>query len=270
MIGVRLADGREVVLKARPLGARLAGCAEVQRALFGAGFPCPEPIAGPAPMGDLAVSAEMYVSGGEMLEPAPDSPRLFAEGLARLVALAPAVADLDPPPPWASPDYTRPGVWPNSYDTDADLNDYPEPAWLTDIARRASHRLGRTDLPRVIGHCDWESQNIRWVDRRLHCVHDWDSAVSLPEAHIAGLAAAVFPNRDGEYLSTMEEAEAFLAAYEQARGRPWSTEEREIAHAAGLWIMAYDVKKDTVGDGSSPFLDRLDREADTRLRIAGA
>jgi hypothetical protein len=40
--GLRLADGREVVVKVRPRLARLAGCAVVHRALWTAGYPCPD------------------------------------------------------------------------------------------------------------------------------------------------------------------------------------------------------------------------------------
>jgi hypothetical protein len=47
--GLRLKDGREVVVKLRPAAVRLAGCTAVQRHLWRAGFPCPEPIAGPLP-----------------------------------------------------------------------------------------------------------------------------------------------------------------------------------------------------------------------------
>lgn len=161
VVGVRLTDGREVVLKARPPAERLAGCTEVQRALSQAGFPCPEPITGPAALGNLALNAEVYVPGGETLEPGPDSPRLFAEALARLVALAPppaAVSTLDPPPPWAWPDYSCPDVWPPADDTPADLNAHQGPSWLEEVGQRARERLKRTQLPHVIGHCDWESQ----------------------------------------------------------------------------------------------------------------
>ncbi|MER7272999.1 phosphotransferase [Dactylosporangium sp. NPDC000244] len=58
---LRLADGRAVVVKARPAEDRLLGCAHVHRHLWRAGFPCPEPIAGPTRFGELAVSAEMAV-----------------------------------------------------------------------------------------------------------------------------------------------------------------------------------------------------------------
>ena len=56
--GLRLADGRGVVVKARAPSPRLLGCLRVQAALAAAGFPCPRPLAGPAPLGGLAATAE--------------------------------------------------------------------------------------------------------------------------------------------------------------------------------------------------------------------
>src|SRR5262245_13936951 len=88
VIGIRLADRREVVVKARPAPERINACVQVQRHLWRSGFPCPEPLAGPAPLGELAATAEVYVAGGELLEAGPDSPQRFAELLAELVRLA--------------------------------------------------------------------------------------------------------------------------------------------------------------------------------------
>jgi Ser/Thr protein kinase RdoA (MazF antagonist) len=118
--GLRLADGREVVVKARPPAPRLRGCVAVQAALASAGFPYPRPPAGLAP---------------------------------------------------------------------------------------------------VVGHADWESQNIRWRGDRPVAVHDWDSAVAQPEPVVAGLAAAVWPadgNPDQE--ATVEQTERFVTALEVAGG----------------------------------------------------
>ena len=103
VMGLRLADGVAVVLKVRPPSERLAACVLVQRHLWAAGFPCPEPLAGPAPLGKLSATAEVLVEGGSQLPLTDDSPRLFAEALARLVTLAPPVASLptlEPWPPW--------------------------------------------------------------------------------------------------------------------------------------------------------------------------
>jgi hypothetical protein len=61
-----------------------------------------------------------------------------------------------------------------------------------------------------------------------------------------------------------------LSAYEQARGQPWSVDERQVCWAAGLWIRAYNAKKAAlVGDGGA-LLERLSSEAAVRLRLAGA
>jgi hypothetical protein len=44
VIGVRLDDGREVVVKVRAPSARLEGCVEAPRRLADAGFPSPQPL----------------------------------------------------------------------------------------------------------------------------------------------------------------------------------------------------------------------------------
>jgi hypothetical protein len=60
--GLELEDGRRVVVKLRGRQERLVGCAAVHRAVWAAGVPCPEPLAGPHALADDApetwVSAE--------------------------------------------------------------------------------------------------------------------------------------------------------------------------------------------------------------------
>jgi hypothetical protein len=86
----------------------------------------------------------------------------------------------------------------------------------------------------VVGHGDWESQNIRWRGRRPWVVHDWDSTVAQPEAAIAGQAAAVWPAAGGPgEAASIDQTEQFLSAYEQARSQPWTPAEREARWAAG-------------------------------------
>ena len=82
--GVLLLDGREVVLKVGPFSPRLFGTAEVHWRLSVAGFPCPEPLAGPSELGDWWVSAERLVTGGSVLVADPESPELYALALADL------------------------------------------------------------------------------------------------------------------------------------------------------------------------------------------
>jgi hypothetical protein len=155
---------------------------------------------------------------------------------------------------------------------DADLNAHVGPAWLEEIGRRVRRRLAlATGQPTVVGHADWESQNLRWIGRKLHVVHDWDSLVSQPEAAIAGAASAVYTATGAPNTSaTIDESEAFLDAYQVARGRVWSSEERELCWAAGLWVRAFNAKKATLRTRESDSINRLASEAEERLRRAGA
>lgn len=154
---------------------------------------------------------------------------------------------------------------------DVDLNDHPGPGRLDETARRVRTRLRRAALPEVVGHGDFESQNIRWNGDRLHVVHDWDSAVARPEAAIAGLAAAVFPAGGPEDRpATVAETERFLDGYARARRRPWTREESEVAWAARLWVLAFNAKKASVARPDSSAAARLAREAPERLRRADA
>lgn len=74
VIGLRLGDGREVVVKVRPDSPRIAACVEVQRRMFLAGYPCPQPLTGAAPFGGDVATAEAYVPGGAMLPSAENAP----------------------------------------------------------------------------------------------------------------------------------------------------------------------------------------------------
>jgi hypothetical protein len=278
VMGLRLADGEVVVLKVRPPSERLAGCVLVQRHLWAAGFPCPKPLAGPAPLATMSATAEVLVEGGTQLPLTDDSPRLFAEALARLVALAPPVASLptlEPSPPWVGWDHDQRGIWPEPDDVEADLNAQVGPGWLEDAGSRVRRRLTRPSaLPVVVGHADWESQNLRWASEGLHVVHDWDSVVGQREATIAGAASAVFTATGAPNTSaSVEQSEAFLMAYARARGQPWTEEERELAWAAGLWVRVFNAKKATLrpgGETLSPSRLRLEAEVGERLRQAGA
>jgi hypothetical protein len=221
----------------------------------------------------MTATAEAFVPGGTRLVPSADSIQLCAAALAELVRRAPAVASLPslaPPPAWVFWDHDQPGTWPLADDCDDNLNSYLEPSWLEEVGRRVRRRLAQCQQPPVVGHSDWEEPNLRWIDRRLHVVHDWDSVVSRPAAALAGVAAAVCPACSEPGAATVEEVAAFLRAYEQARGQPWSADERQVCWAAGLWINAYNAKQATLEGDGGVLLERLTRDAAERLRLAGA
>ena len=207
------------------------------------------------------------VQGGDLFPSTGRSPIAFAGSLAWLVDMAPTpdeVPSLEPPPPWTHPDWRNSELWPVPDDRDVDLNRVGGPAWIDTAGRAARGLLNESASPLVVGHGDWYTGNLRWAGDRLHVVWDWDSMVALPEAVVAGLAAAVYPANGEGTEATIEESEAFLAAYQTARGRIFSDEERRVAWAAGLWNRSFDAKKQFATDGEPRSLS--ESEATERQR----
>ncbi len=121
---------------------------------------------------------------------------LYAQLLADLISLAPVRKNY---PSWSR---HRRGLLGTTADQafgpiatthGRDLNAVSGPAWVDDAAASARSALLALSLPRVVGHGDFESQNIRWNGRTPYVVHDWDSVISQPEPAIVGAAAAVWP-----------------------------------------------------------------------------
>jgi hypothetical protein len=270
VIGLRLDDGRAVVVKVRPASPRIAACTEVQRRLFESGYPCPEPLTGAEPLGDAVATAEAFVPGGAVLPSADRAAWAFAEALARLVAHAPRPAQvpaLDPPPSWAAWSHAGPGLWPAPEDPAVNLNEVAGPAWIDDTGRLARDRLRAGAGETVIGHCDWLADNLRWNGDELLVVHDWDSVTSDSEAVLAGFAGALYSVGSADTLATVEETGRFLEAYGEARGRELSADELQRAWAAGAWTLAYDAKyQQAVGQ---PVVSLTQDAARERLRRAG-
>jgi len=118
----------------------------------------------------------------------------------------------------------------------------------------------------VLGHADFEAQNLRWRGQDLWAVHDWDSLAWQPEAALAGAASGAFASERTPTLAPIESSEAFLAAYQGIRGRVFTAEEQQAAWAASVWMAAYNV-----WEGATPVSgDALQAQAAERLRRAHA
>lgn len=268
--GLRLADGREVVVKIRPDSPRIAACVEIQRHMFLAGYPCPRPLTGAAPFcGDVA-TAESHVPGGAVLPSADDAALAFAEAFAWLIRLAPRPAEvstLDPAPSWAAWNHGGDGLWPCPEEPDVNLDDAVGAEWIDAAGRRALDRLRAGESEAVIGHCDWLAGNLRWSGDTLLVVHDWDSMIVDSEAVLVGFAAALYSTVSADELATVEDTERFLVAYCHARGREFSADELQRSWAAGVWTRAYDAKCQHAA--GRPITSLSEREAWERLRRAG-
>jgi hypothetical protein len=199
-----------------------------------------------ARIGSLSVHAETWLPDGEVLlgdgaEVAKLSAHLLADVMSALAGFEPSVLPL-PNPDWVRWDYEGPGEWPPHIYIDAAPNQSPLPAYLDDAAQRVRERMQRCSLQKVIGHGDWEAQNLRWQDRQPVAIHDWDSAVYMPEAAVVGAASGAFASNETPTLAPLDSSAAFLEAYEQRRGRSFTSEERQVASAASLWPAIHNAR----------------------------
>jgi len=266
VIGVRLADGRAAVVRVRSAAPRVAVCTEVQRQLSGAGYPCPRPLAGPAPLGAYAATAESHIPGGAAMPGSGRAAQPFAAALARLVRLTQRperMPSLAPAPAWTAWDHRQGGLWPRPDDLDVDLNAVDGPGWIDAAGRAARQRLREDPDPAVIGHGDWITGNLRWHGDQLLVVYDWDSLIADSEAVIAGMAAAIYLDP----APTVAETREFLDAYATARGQPFGPGQLERCWAAGVWTRAFDARQQHAA--GQPVVSLTRDEAQERLRRAG-
>jgi hypothetical protein len=272
VFGLRLAGGTDVVVKARADDGRAVSCVAAQARLARRGFPCPRPLTPVVSVGSLAVHAEEFRPGGEVLHgDSPDVAACYAEVFARLMAelAGVTVAPPLPNPPWVRWDHADSGVWP-AIDFLDNRDQSVVPGYVVEAAERARGRLLAAGLPCVLGHADFEAQNLRWLGREMWAVHDWDSLAWQPEAALAGAASGAFASSGPPMLAPIESSEAFLLAYQNIRGRLFTTAEQEIAWAASLWMAAYNAREEALYGATPVGRDSLRAQAAERLRRANA
>ncbi|RKT53666.1 phosphotransferase [Saccharothrix australiensis] len=271
VFGLRLAGGRDAVVKAREDDGRAASCVAAQARLAERGFPCARPLTPAVRVGALAVHAEEFRPGGEPLP--GDSPEVAVRCAAVFARLVAELAEVSVAPPlpnprWVRWDHTGPGLWPAIGFLD-DRDQRAVPAHVLDAARRARARLLAADLPRVLGHADFEAQNLRWRDGEVLVVHDWDSLAWQPEAALVGAASGAYASHSPPTLAPIAGSAAFLAAYQDFRGRRFTAAELAVAWAASLWPAVHNARWEAL-HGTTPLCcDAVRAQAAERLRLAG-
>ena len=272
VFGLRLAGGRDVVVKARADDGRAVSCVAAQARLAERGFPCARPLTPVVGVGSLAAHAEEFRPGGEVLHgDSPDIAIRYAEVFARLMT---ELADVDvapplPNPPWVRWDHADAGLWPAIGSLDS-RDQSVVPACVDEAAQRTRARLLSAGLPCVLGYADFEAQNLRWRGREVWAVHDWDSLAWQPEAALAGAASGSFASAGPPTLAPIKSSEAFLAAYQNTRRRSFTAVELQIAWAAGLWMAAYNAREEALHGDAPVGGDALRAQAAERLRRADA
>lgn len=275
VVGVRLEDGREVVVKRRLDHSRRAvSCVRAQRYVADRGFPCARPLTDVIYTNDLATHAEEWRPSGEIRRgDAPYDAALAARLFGDLMACLDDV-EMEPPlpnPEWVNWDHDGAAIFPPNPRHEEREAANAVPAWILETGSRTRKRLLNHDLPSTIGHADWETQNIRWNGDEPLSVHDWDSLAWQSEAALVGAAAGAFATAEIPTLAPIESSAAFVEAYEEARGRSLSHVEREIAWAASLWPAIHNARAQFLWwPDNRVAYDALAAQADERLRLAGA
>ena len=180
-------------------------------------------------VGERTVHAEEWRPGGETIR--DDGPEAAARSAWLLADLMRCLEGIraDPPlpnPAWVGWDHEGPGDFPPNPRHDPLAATTPLPAVIVETAPRVRARLLKAALRPVVGHADWEAQNMRWVGAEPDVVYDWDSLAWLPEAAVVGAAAGMFASAEGPILAPLESSIAFLDAYQVSRGRTFTVEER--------------------------------------------
>jgi hypothetical protein len=243
--GLELADGRRVVVKAHsPANSRpfLEATVRIHTALVARGFPAPEVLLGPRPFGHTFATVEELVDVGEYRDAHEPAIRAaLARALAELVTLAAELprAGLVPEEPPADV------LWPNPHHPMFDFEATSAGAeWIDELAARARRRLEGSAEP-VIGHRDWTVKHCRFVADDLRVVYDWDSLGLMPEPELVGHAAAHFTTTwqlEVPLIPSPDEARAFVAEYEEARGREFAPAERARLGAQAVYSLAYGAR----------------------------
>jgi hypothetical protein len=274
--GVRLEDGRDVAVKIRhDDSGRTSTCVAVQSELAARGFPCPRPVSEVTVADGVAVHAEEWLPGGDMIRSdgvshAVISAQLLADLMAKLVNVRSTDTPL-PNPVWVQWDFEGALFPPHFAELDRRAAARPLPEWLVEVAVRVRKRIARSpNLRPVLGHVDWEAQNLRWIGDEPHAVHDWDSLAWLPESTAVGAASGAFASEETPTLAPVESSRSFLDAYQVARGRDFTKEETEIAWTASLFPAAHNARGEYLFDAPHVAWDALREQSDIRLSLGAA
>ncbi len=250
VFGLELAGGRRVVMKVHGAGvpaARLRSVIAVQTHLANAGFPCPAPLRGPVAIGGSLATFEELIERGPYCDGhEPAVRRAMAEALWLLIDTARQFASDE----GLGRDLLRtlpPGeLWPTPHDARFDFARTAAGAeWIDSIASGARKRLDAAAGEIVVGHSDWSVKHFAFRGELVAAVYDWDSLAVDLEPVFVGEAVHAFPATwyiETAVAPTPEEAAAFVAEYESARGLPFTEAEMETVRAAADYSMAYSAR----------------------------
>jgi len=272
--GIQLEDGHNVVIKVRPPAETnpdlsldqksLDAICAVMTWLAKRSYPCPKVLFGPAPLARGLATVEEFLDRGQRGNGfEPECRRAIASGLAELIdVLQEFEGDA------SSLKHFRRGdsLYPQPH---SKLFDFAKTAkgaeWIDEFAWRARQAEAH-DGERLLGHADWRVEHLRFEDGKIVATYDWDSLAFRPETELVGLSAHGFTadwTLEGvRRIPTANDIRAYVADYEESRGRPFSKRERRSLFAHCVYFIAYGAR---CTHSLEP--DKTDWEEDTWLYL---
>lgn len=238
-------DGERVVLKVHRFGpgvcdfetfAQLAAVYAAQAAVAGRGVACARVLEPPRHFAPGRAAALMsYVDAG----PADDAhaPATAAAMAAEAARLSRLLAG------HALPDRTRlpATLLPPAHNA---LFDFARPGgeWIDRRAAAARAVLDQGCTPAAM-HGDFSCANVRVVGSRVAAIYDMDSVCLIDEPRcLASMAVHYTYTGDHWTWPSRDEGRELAAAYETARGRPFTAEERARLNAGAIYALAYTAR----------------------------
>jgi hypothetical protein len=247
VIGVELADGERLVLKAyqqrwpKPF---LDAVGTVQRHLAGQGFPCAAPVLAATPLPNrpnLVITETWLADPGMTALSGARAQAISAQGLARQIDLCRGLDDL---PGLAQHPQAAPaeGLYPEPHSPLFDFAGTAQGAdWIDAFAALGREQRGVDDAPVIVAHTDWSARNVRIADDLL-AVYDWDSLALVSESTAVGQAAAtwsVTSEPGGSDFPSASQIAEFIHCYEHAVGRSLSDAQWRAAGGSATSLLAY-------------------------------
>jgi len=241
-----LARGERVVLKIHAFGqgsrtfeslAELEAVYAAQADLAARGVACARVLVPPRSFGPGRAAAVMsYLD-----VPVPDDPQVPTTGVAlahELARIKELLAGRALPERWRMP----PTLFAPAHNVLFDFS-RASGAWIDEraAAARAVLESGATVAAM---HCDFSSANVLVAGGRVAAIFDVDSVALADEPRIVASAAIHYTyTGEGPWTwPTREQACAYVAAYEAARGTPFDRAERARLDAAAIYGLAYTAR----------------------------
>lgn len=252
--GVELQDGRRVVVKVhqpprinpdREHGPEALGSIhQALSYLHERGFPCPQPLLEATPLGVGLATVQEYLDAGERGDGfQPGIRRAIAVGLVELQGLLAPLGTLP-----GLRGFFRPAdrLYPTPHSKLFDFETTSQGAeWIDEFARRAKTQAVHSG-PTHLAHGDWRCEHLRFRDERISATYDWESLMPMPETEVVGVTAASYTTDWSSYggglVPTVPALRAFVADYEDARGRPFSKAEHRTILATAVYTVAYGAR----------------------------